>query len=70
MQHLKIGYSDALMMPTGERRFYLGMLIKNKQEEEERVEKMKSDSNGKGTKKTRISGENLKNRLKNGNIPT
>ena len=69
MQHLEIGYSDILMMPTCERRFYLGMLIKNKHAEEKRMEDMRGNSKGKGTKNTRISGDALKNRMKSGDIP-
>ena len=56
-------------MPTGERRYYLGRLIKDKQEEEERVEEMKNKtSGGKGTRKTKVSGQALKNKIKSGEI--
>ena len=68
MRHLGIGYSDILMMPTGERRYYLGLLVRQKHEQEEMAEEIKSKSNGKGTKQTQISGEALKNKIKAGNI--
>jgi hypothetical protein len=71
MQHLKIGYSDVLNMPTSERRFHLGMLVKTKKEEQERAEEMqnKSSSGGKGTRKTKIGGEALKSKIKSGEVP-
>lgn len=71
MQHLKISYSDILMMPTNERRFHLGLLVKNKTEEKERFEEAQksSASNSKGERKTKISGQALKNKLKSGEIP-
>lgn len=59
-------------MPTYERRFFLGLLTKDRKEHEERVEKMKEQQqskNGKGKRTTRVSGEALKNKLKTGEIP-
>ena len=65
-QHLQgFTYSDVLAMPTGERRYYLGLLIHKKQKEETEVTNLK---NGKGEKTTRISGEALKSKLKSGEI--
>lgn len=71
MQHLKIGYSDILNMPTSERRFHLGMLVKTRKEEQERMEEMKNktSSGGKGNRTTKISGEALKNKMKSGEVP-
>ena len=70
MQHLKIGYSDILNMPTAERRFHLGMLVKNKQRENEIFKEQKKNNNGsKGTRKTTISGDALKSRIKAGDVP-
>lgn len=70
MIHLKMGYNDVLNMPTNERRFHIGMLVKNKSEEQERMKEMyDKSSGGKGTRKTRISGEALKSRIKSGDVP-
>lgn len=56
-------------MPTGERRYYLGRLIKDKQEEQEKMEEMKNKTKGgKGTRKTTVSGEALKHKIKSGEI--
>ena len=65
MQHLKTGYTDVLNMPTGERRYYLGLLVKSKNEEQARHEAM-SRSSG---KKRRVSGEALKNQITSGKLP-
>jgi len=59
-------------MPTYERRFFLGLLNKETREKEEQLETMKEKSktiNGKGNRTTKVSGEGLKNRMKNGDIP-
>jgi hypothetical protein len=57
-------------MPTAERRFHLGLLVKNKQEENERIEQMKNNqSTGKGSKQTKVSGDALKSKIKSGEIP-
>ena len=73
-QHLKgFSYSDVLALPVYERRFFIGMLMRKKIEEEEYMETMREQkqiSSGKGTKKTRISGEALKNKFKSGDMPT
>lgn len=71
MRHLKIPYSDVLTMPTYERRFFLTTFIneneKRKEQEEEQTANASSSSNGKRT--TKVSGDQLKARLKNGEIP-
>ena len=70
MIHLKMGYEDVLNMPTNERRFHIGMLVKQKSEEQERMkEAYGKTGSGKGTRKTRISGEALKTRIKSGDVP-
>lgn len=46
--------------------------MKQNVEREEQLEEMKSEaktSSGKGTRTTRISGQNLKSRMKNGDLP-
>lgn len=70
MHHLKIGYNDVLNMPTGERRFHLGMLVKTKQQEQEAIENAQNNQKGgKGQRKTTISGDALKTRIKSGQLP-
>ena len=65
-----MGYNDVLNMPTNERRFHIGMLVKHKTDENEQMQKMQSKSNGgKGNRKTTISGEALKTRIKSGDVP-
>lgn len=74
MQHINgASYADVLSMPTCERRFFLGLLTKDKQTQQEHMEKMKEEAqvkNGKGQRTTRVSGEALKNKMKSGEIPT
>jgi hypothetical protein len=70
-----VSYSDVLAMPTYERRFFLSLLTKEAREREEETERMREEirnrSNGsKGSRSTRISGDALKTRMKNGDIPT
>ena len=65
MQHLNIGYSDILTMPTAERRFYLGLLVKKNQKEKEMMEHKKANGKGKKT----ISGDALKEQIKSGKVP-
>ena len=70
MQHLKIGYNDILIMPTSERRYYLGLLVQSKQKEQEQYENAQTPkSNSKGSRQTKISGDALKNRIKTGQVP-
>ena len=67
-----MSYNDVLSMPTYERRFFLGLLTRENREKEEQVEKMKEQQKTKDTKgnrTTKVSGEGLKNRMKNGDIP-
>lgn len=74
-QYLKgVTYSDVLAMPTYERRFFLSLLTKEAKEREEEAERMRDEirnrNNGKGGRNTRISGDALKTKMKNGEIPT
>jgi len=58
------------MMPTAERRFHLGLLLKRKHDEIEKQEEGKGGATtGKGQRKTRVSGNTLKNKIKSGGIP-
>ena len=70
MMHLKIPYIDTLAMPTYERRFFLTRFIEenNKKQEEMEAQQLNSGS-GKGKRTTKISGAQLKSRMKSGQIP-
>lgn len=62
-------------MPTYERRFFLSLLTKEAKQREEETEKMREEirnrnSSSKGSRNTRISGDALKAKMKNGEIPT
>lgn len=60
-------------MPTQERRFYLGLLTKDKQKAVDQAEETREKSSTKGSKgsrTTKVSGNALKNKLKSGEIPT
>ncbi len=72
-QHIKgFSYNDVMQMPTHERRFFLGEKLKELGKQEEHIEKMKEQTNasgGKGVRSKKVSGEALKTRIKNGDIP-
>jgi hypothetical protein len=70
MRHLKLSYSDVLSMPVYERRFYLTSFVQENEKKREQVENQQMNSNNsKGTRTTKISGEQLKTKLKSGEIP-
>jgi hypothetical protein len=73
MQHLKgVSYTDVLNMPVYERRFFLGLLTRDTIKTQEKIDEMNEKSSTKGSKgnrTTKVSGEGLKNRMKNGDIP-
>lgn len=65
-------YSDIMNMPTYERKFFIGLLMKKQEKRQEEIDNLKSkasSSSSKGTKKSRISGDALKTKMKNGEIP-
>lgn len=67
-----VTYSDVLSMPTYERRYYLGLLLKTNSERQEQVENMKQDAvnrTSKGQRTTTISGNQLKSQMKSGQLP-
>ena len=69
MRHLKIPYSDVLLMPTYERRFFLTSFIQENEKRKEQIENQQmNSSNGSGTRTTKISGEQLKTKMRNGEI--
>lgn len=66
-------YQDVLMMPTYERRFFIGQLTRDVMQKNEHMEKMQEQQQTKGSKgsrSTRVSGEALKNKMRSGDIPT
>ena len=73
LQHFKnVSYSDILMMPTQERRFFLGLLTKDKIKRDEAVEEQKEQQNiknSKGSRTRKVSGAALKERINNGDVP-
>ena len=69
IQNLNMGYSDAMMMPVYERRFFIDLLIKQKEKTIENAENQSSNKNAKGSRQSKISGDALKTRMKNGDIP-
>lgn len=70
MKHLGVGYSDVLNMPTGERRYYLSTLIEQNRKEKESLENARKNAgNGKGQRTSTISGDQLKSKMNNGEIP-
>jgi hypothetical protein len=65
-------YSDVMAMPTYERRYYLGMLTKEFERKEEAIEEAKEQtttSGGKGSRTSKVSGQQLKSKMKTGEIP-
>lgn len=74
-QYLKgVTYSDVLAMPTYERRYFLGLLTREAKKREEEAEKLRDqarskNNGGKGSRSTRISGDTLKSKMQNGEIP-
>ena len=66
-------YQDALSTPTYERKFFLLTLINENNKKNEMMEEQMQKSrnrNAKCTRSSRIGGEQLKSKLKNGEIPS
>ena len=65
-------YQDVLSAPTYERRFFLSTLInenRKKIEDMEERQQAAKNSNAKGSRTTTVSGNQLKAKLKSGQIP-
>lgn len=65
-------YQDVLSAPTYERRFFLATLMNENNKKSEMMEEQRDsakNSNARGSRTTRVSGEQLKSQLKNGQIP-
>lgn len=58
-------------MPTFERRFYIQMFKEEMEERQEKMEEMRKNksSGGKGSRSSTISGEALKSKMRNNEIP-
>ena len=57
-------------MPTYERRFFLTTFINENERKKAKIEEQQINiKNSKGTRTTRVSGEQLKSKLKSGEIP-
>ena len=64
-------YQDALSTPTHERKFFLITLINENTKKSENMEKQMEESknsNAKGSRTSRVGGEQLKSKLKSGEI--
>jgi hypothetical protein len=64
-------YQDALSTPTHERKFFLITLINENTKKSENMEKQmeqSKNSNAKGSRTSRVGGEQLKSKLKSGEI--
>ena len=58
-------------MPTYQRRFFLGLLTRDVQQREEKMEAQKEQATsqgGKGNRNTRVSGDALKTKLRSGQV--
>jgi hypothetical protein len=67
-----MSYSDVMTMPVFERSYFLGLLNRDAIRREEQMEENSNknvNSNSKGNRTTRISGDQLKHRIKSGNLP-
>jgi len=64
-------YSDVLALPVYERRYFLSLKAReiNKQKEHHEEQTKAAKSNSKGNRSSTVSGDALKNRIKNGDIP-
>lgn len=70
MRIFKCGYRDVMKMPTRERRFFLYRYKHEKEEIESNADSSQSvQNNGKGKTQRRIQGEELKQKLRKGEIP-
>lgn len=65
-------YSDVLELPVYERRYFLSLKtreINEQRDQQETAMKNHTSTNSKGSRTTTVSGDSLKNRMKNGDIP-
>ena len=72
VKHIGFTYDDVLNMSVYERRQYLSHLLNENNRKTEALEEQKEEINNKGakgTRSTKVSGDQLKARLKSGEIP-
>ena len=71
MQQLKTPYIDVMSMPVYERRFFINLLLNQHEKQKQYIEDNSSatNSNAKGSRKTKISGDALKSKMKSGEFP-
>ncbi len=66
-------YQDVLSAPTYERRFFLLTFMNENTKKTEMMEEQREsakNSNARGSRTTRVSGSQLKSKLKSGEIPS
>jgi len=68
INHLGIGYNDVLSMPTNERRYYIGKKLKAYHKQQEQQKQTEGRSSNAKTRSTTITGDQLKAKLKSGQI--
>lgn len=70
MRILNCGYSDAMYMPTYQRKFFLNEYLYEQEKVDEYSEQQQNmvDS-GSGKRTRRVQGEELIQKMKNGDIP-
>jgi hypothetical protein len=70
IQQLKTPYMDTMSMPVYERRFFINMLLKQHEKQKEMYDNQTANnSNAKGSRQSKISGDALKSKMKSGEIP-
>ena len=61
---------DTMSMPVYERRFFINMLLKQHEKQKEMYDNQTANnSNAKGSRQSKISGDALKSKMKSGEIP-
>jgi hypothetical protein len=72
VKHIGFTYSDVMNMSVYERRQYLSHLINENQKKNEAIEEQKETINNKGargSRTSRVTGDQLKAKMKSGEIP-
>ena len=64
-----MGYNDVMMMPVYERRFFIDLLMKQREKSNEELNNKVSNKNAKGSRQSKISGDALKTKMQTGQIP-
>lgn len=69
VKHIGFSYTDVMNMSVYERRNYLSLLLNENQNIKEAEEQSLNKTSSNGSRTTRISGDQLKAKLKSGEIP-